>query len=191
MATSAPSTATQSEVDGHDTPVKAGKLLNGGRWSTRTGLDQWRLVAACAVAAVSIAAAPPSTTASRASPARLVGLMSAGTWGATRSCESACAGGRCRRTRLTGVEHRPEADMDERAPAGRVLGCGGAAVRPCGLLDDGQPEARARQPSRRGCPIEAIEDVREIGLVKARTVVAHRQSAAGRSEERRVGKECR
>ena len=51
-----------------------------------------------------------------------------------------------------------------------------------GLLDDREPEPGAGQGASRGGAVEAVEDVRQIGVVDAGPVVAHCQHPVGEAD---------
>src|SRR5204863_8727192 len=70
---------------------------------------------------------------------------------------------------------RPEADGEQGAAPGRVLRTHEAAVRLSRLAHDRQAQPRPGHRPRAPGPVEAIEYVREVDLVEARPVVAHRQ----------------
>ena len=67
----------------------------------------------------------------------------------------------------------------ERAAAGRVRGLDPAAVRLGRLADDRQAEAGAGHAARAVGAVEAVEDVRQVGLVEPGPVVADRERAVG------------
>ncbi len=78
-----------------------------------------------------------------------------------------------RRQRLGGTE----VDRHQR-PAARGVGGGrGAVVRLGGLAHDRQPEPRAGRGARGPRPVEAVEHERQVRLLKAPAVVAHREAA--------------
>ena len=70
------------------------------------------------------------------------------------------------------AQRRAEADAQQRPAAGRVLGSDTAAVGLGGLAHDRQAEPRAGQLARAPGAVEAVEDVRQVGLVEAGPVVA-------------------
>src|SRR4030095_786363 len=72
-----------------------------------------------------------------------------------------------------------EPDRDPGAAALGALGDDLAAVGLGYLPDDREPEARPRHRPRRTRPVEAIEDVRQVGIVDARAVIPDLDRAVG------------
>src|SRR5262249_61862083 len=77
------------------------------------------------------------------------------------------------RASLRGAVLRIEAERDQRPSTFRVSDSDATSVVVEGLLDDREPEPGAGQGASRGGPVEAVEDVRKVGLGDTRPVVAH------------------
>src|SRR5262249_33369229 len=71
------------------------------------------------------------------------------------------------------VDRRAEAHPHERSSPRRVLGLHETPRRLGGLLDDREAQARSGHPAGALRAVEAVEDVRQIGLGEAGAVVAN------------------
>src|SRR5215831_473516 len=78
------------------------------------------------------------------------------------------------RASLRGAVHRIEAERDARPSAVCVSDGDAAPVVVDGLFDDREPEPGAGQGASRDGTVEAVEDVRKVGLGDTGPAVAHR-----------------
>src|SRR3954471_4196042 len=73
-----------------------------------------------------------------------------------------------------------QADPDDRPPSGRTLGDDRAAMSVGDLPDDREAEPRARHPAGAAGAVEAVEDMRQIGLRDPRSVISHLEFTVAR-----------